>query len=527
MTGRRTLGFTAFLLASAALGSTSAFAATCESLTGLKLPDTTILTATSQAAGTFAPPRPNGAAGRPVATAFCRVTGSIKPTSDSDIRFEVWLPLTGWTGRYESVGNGGYAGAISYNDMLSPIAAGSAVASTDDGHESRPNTDTAWAVGHPEKVIDFAYRAVHLTAVVGKAVTEAFYGKKASYNYFIGCSTGGREAQNEAQRYPDDFDGISAGDPAANWSNEHSADASNMKTFVASEAGYISQDQLQKLGQAVIDQCDEVDGVKDGLINDPRMCKIDRSKLPLTAAQVKTYDAMIAGTHTSKGELVFPGMPYSSEGVGWGQYFAGPSFAEAPAKARRAEMANNTFTNLVYHDPNWTFLNYDPDKSPVDIRKAMGSLMDAMNPSYAGFKAHGGKLISYHGWADSDISPFTTVNFYNATIKAQGGLDKTQAFYRLFMVPGMGHCGGGPGPNAFGQYGGTGDADHDVVAALEQWVEKGIAPTRIVATRYSDPERTKPTMTRPLCMFPNASKYKGTGDTNDAANFVCAPSPVK
>lgn len=520
---RVSLGLTSFLLASCAFAENSTFAASCESLSSLKFPDTTITMALPVAANTFTP----RVGAKPVPVAFCRVAGSIKPTRDSDIKFEVWLPQTGWTGRYESVGNGGFAGSISLNEMASPLKAGSAVAGTDDGHETVKNTQTEWAVGHPEKLIDFAYRAVHVTAEVGKAVTAAFYGRKPKYSYFVGCSTGGREALTEAQRYPMDFDGISAGDPGNQWASQHAGDAANMKAFTMSEAGYISPADIQKVGAAVIEQCDAVDGVKDGLIADPRQCRINTATLPLTSAQLKTYQTVHDGPKTSTGKQIFPGMPYSSESVGWAQYFAGPSFAEAPTKARRALMANSTFSNLVYHDPNWTFMNYDPDKTPGDIQKTMGPIIDAMDPTFTGFKARGGKLISYHGWADSDISPFSTVDFYNSTIAAQGGLGKTQDFYRLFMVPGMGHCGGGPGPNQFGQAGGDGDADHDVVTALQRWVEKGVAPKKIIATKYVDNDRTKaPQMTRPLCAFPAAAKYNGTGDINNADNFVCADPPA-
>lgn len=203
-------------------------------------------------------------------------------------------------------------------------------------------------------------------------------------------------------------------------------------------------------------------------------------------------------------------------------------------------MANETFANLVYRDPKWDFMSFDPDIGLTDAKKALGNIMDATDPNFTGFKAHGGKLISYHGWADSDITPFATVNYYNAVVAAQGraagktpgigsrssnasALDKTQIFYRLFMVPGMGHCSGGPGPNQFGQTGGDGDADHDVVAALEEWVEKGVAPQRIIATKFVDNDRTKDVqMTRLLCAYPKAAKYKGAGDTNDASNFLCA-----
>jgi hypothetical protein len=539
------LGLTSFLLASIAFAGNPAFAASCESLTDLKLPNATIAMAQPEAAGTIAPPG-SAAGAKLIPIAFCRVAGSIKPTSDSEIRFEVWLPQTGWTGRYESVGNGGFAGAIPLGAMVHPLIGGSAVAGTDDGHETSANTQAEWALGHPEKVIDFGYRAVHLTATISKLITRAYYGSKPKHSYFIGCSTGGREALTEAQRYPKDFDGIAAGDPANQYVNQHSGDAANMKTFLASEEGYISPADVQKIGSAITEQCDAVDGVKDGLINDPRECRINLASLPLKPAQLKTYQVLHDGPKTSAGKQIFPGMPFGSEAVGWTQYFAGPNWAEAHAKARRGIMANETFANLVYQDPTWDFMNFDPDKGVADAKKALGNIMDATDPNFTGFKAHGGKLISYHGWADSDITPFATLNYYNSVVAAQGraggnttvsasqvpsaiALDKTQAFYRLFMVPGMGHCGGGPGPNQFGQTGGDGDADHDVVAALERWVEKGVAPKRIIATKYVDNDRAKDVqMTRPLCAYPKAAKYKGTGDTNDASNFVCAdPSAAK
>ena len=539
------LGLTSFLLASAASAGNPALAASCEGLARLKLPNTTITMAQSEAAGAFAPPgSPVGT--NPVPVAFCRVGGSIRPTSDSDIRFEVWLPQTAWTGRYESVGNGGFAGSIPFGAMVRPLVAGSAVAGTDDGHQTPVNTQAEWALGHPEKIIDFGYRAVHLTATTGKLITSAFYGNKPEHSYFIGCSTGGREALMEAQRYPDDFDGISAGDPANQLVGLHAGDAANMKTFLASEAGYISPADVQKIGAAITEQCDAVDGVKDGLINDPRECRINMASLPLTAAQLKTYEALHDGPKTSSGRQIFPGMPFGSETVGWTQYFTGPSFAEAHTKARRAILANELFANLVYRDPRWDFMSFDPDKGPADAEKAFGHIMDATDPDFTGFKAHGGKLITYHGWADSDITPFATLNYYNSVVAAQGrargtmtatagsspsasALDKTQTFYRLFMVPGMGHCGGGPGPNQFGQTGGNGDADHDVVTALERWVEKGVAPQRIIATKYVDNDPAKGIqMTRPLCVYPQAAKYRGTGDTNDTGSFVCTdPSTAK
>jgi len=540
---RMTLGLTAFLLATTALGGTPAFAAGCEGLTSLKLPDTKITMAQPEAAGKFTPP---GAAKgtKPVPIAFCRVGGSITPTRDSDIRFEVWLPQTGWTGRYISVGNGGLAGTIPFGSMARPLAAGAAVAGTDTGHQASATGQAEWALGHREKIIDYGYRAIHLTAAVSKAIAAAFYGSNPKHSYFLGCSKGGQQALMEAQRYPKDFDGIIAGAPANQAVKLQSSGAAMIKANMTSEAGYISAADALKIGALVTRQCDGLDGVKDGLINDPRQCRIDMASLPLTPAQRKTYEILHDGAKTGAGRLIYPGLPFGSEAVGWAQYITGPSFAEARTRAARAVLSKGNFAYFVYQNPSWDFMNFDPDKSPADAEKAMGPIVNATDPNLAAFKAHGGKLISYHGWADALLTPFGTINYYNAVVAAQGGaatgkagqsldpsaLEKTQAFYRLFMVPGMSHCSGGPGPNQFGmgpdqygQYGGDGDPANDVVAALEQWVEKGVAPAKIIATKFAGDDPAKGVqMTRPLCVYPKAAKYKGSGDTNDARNFVCA-----
>jgi len=506
---RVTLGLNSVLLASAAFAGTPALAASCESLAGLKLPDTTITLAQSVAAGTFTPPEVLAAA-KPIPVAFCRVAGSIKPTTDSDIKFELWLPQAGWTGRYQSVGTGGFAGFIPFGSMVSPLAAGSAVAGTDTGHDvpaSAPDeAKSSWALGHPEKIIDFGYRAAHLTAENGKAITSAFYGSKPKYSYFVGCSNGGREALMAAQRYPNDFDGIVAGAPANQIVRSLSARVATLKAIVASEAGYISPADVQKIGSAVTAACDGLDGVKDGLIADPRRCRIDPASLPLTPAQIKTFQVLHDGPKTSAGLSIGPGLPFGSEAVGWVRNIVGPSFAEVPSKAAGSFFAKGYLANFVYRDATWDFHSFDPDKSPADIEKALGPILQATDTSFAEFKAHNGKLISYHGWADALITPLLTLDYYNAVIAAQGragappvasrtqdniALEKTQAFYRLFMAPGMGHCGGGPGPNQFGQTGGEGDADHDVVAALQRWVEQGVAPTKIIATKFIDNDPAK------------------------------------
>ena len=519
-----------------AVQSAGAAGQACEKLTGLKLADTTITTAESVAAGAFTPPRsPQGAP--PIAVAFCRVAGTIKPTSDSDIKFELWLPASGWTGRYESVGNGGFAGNIPFGAMINPLLGGSAVAGTDDGH-STPGA--GWALGHPEKIADYGYRAVHVTAETSKAVTAAFYGTAPKYSYFVGCSKGGGEAFMEAQRFPKDFDGIVGAANANMFTDLFSSFAWEVYRNISDKAGYLSGDDVAKVGQAVTEVCDAADGVKDGLITNPSKCNPDLSKLPLTPAQLSTYQALHDGMKTSSGKMIYPGKPYGSEANGWRGMITGPSFEEAQARATQSTFGNGFLANFVYQDANWDPRKFDIEKTPADAEKAVGQMLNATDVNFTEFKKHG-KYIQWHGLADPLVTPLGSIEYYQRVVAAQGkagngkkpvgtsgtldnkALAKTQEFYRLFLAPGVGHCAGGPGPNQFGQQGGNGDAQHDIVVALQQWVEKGVAPTRIIATKYTGDDRTKGVaMTRPLCAFPQVAKYKGSGDTNDAANFVCA-----
>jgi feruloyl esterase len=510
----------------------SAAGQACERLTALALKDTAITTAQSVAAGTFTPPRIQGG---PIAAAFCRVTGSINPTTDSDIKFELWLPASGWTGRYESVGNGGFAGVIRYDSMIGPLMGGSAVASTDDGHDM-PGAN--WALGHQEKIIDYAYRAVHLTAEAGRAITEAFYGTAPKYSYFVGCSKGGGEAFMEAQRYPQDFDGIVGAANANMFTDLFSSFAWENYRNAADQDGYLSADDLGKVAKAVVDACDANDGVNDGLITNPMKCHPDLSKLPLTPAQLKTYQAIHDGMKTRDGKLLYPGKPFGTE-AGWRGSIAGPSLAEA-SKASQNGFGNGFLANFVYNDSNWDWRKFDVEKTPADAEKAMARILDATDLQFAAFKKRGGKYIQWHGLSDPLVTPLGSIDYYERVVAAQvqgptgktvgttgklndGALAKTQEFYRLFLAPGVNHCGGGPGPNQLGQVGGNGDPEHDIVAAVQRWVEKGVPPTRIIATKYVDDDRSKGVaMTRPLCPYPQMAKYKGSGDTNDAANFVCA-----
>ena len=518
-------------------------AATCASLSQLKLPNTTITGAQSFAAGKFTPP-PQFSLRQPppVPVAFCRVTGSIKPTSDSDINFELWLPESGWTGRYESVGNGGFAGSIRYDSMVRPLMGGSAVASTDDGH-SAPAVgpkSASWALGHPEKVIDYGYRAVHLTAEEAKQITAAFYGSPPKHSYFVGCSKGGQEGLMEAQRFPEDFDGIVTGAAANQWTDLFSSFPWGAKINLANRASYIAPQDLEKIGAAVAAACDAADGVKDGLISDPLSCRVESSKIGLSPEQLKTFETIHDGPKTSAGERVYAGLPYGGETVQWNRTVTGPSFELAPVEAEESMYGNSFFANFVYRDPNWTFRSFDVDKSPIDARKKVGQILNADDVHFTKFKARHGKIVAFHGWADSIVTPLGAISYYNKVAAAQDprgrngaegdgntvdarALEETQKFFRLFLAPAVGHCAGGPGPNEFGQRGGDGDAQHDIVVALEQWVEKDIPPTRLIATKFESDDHTKAaTMTRPLCAFPAMAKYKGKGSADDADNFVCA-----
>ena len=509
-----------------------AFAASCESLSSLKLPDTTIISAQSIAAGAFAP---NAAAAAQLfkdVPAFCRVTAEVKPSKDSDIKMEVWLPLTGWNGKYEGLGNGGFAGSIVYPALASAVSRGFAAAGTDTGHAGSA-TDASWALGHPEKVIDFGYRAIHEMTVKAKAMIQAFYGDAPKHSYFASCSNGGREALMEAQRFPEDYDGILAGAPANFWTNMLVSGIWDLQALQGDPKSYIPAAKIPAIHSAVLAACDAQDGVKDGIINDPRechfnpstmVCKEGDSKDCLTASQAEALKKLYDGPHNSKGQPIFPGSVVGGEDGpgGWSSWVTGT----APGKSLQYAFSNGFFANMVFEDPNWDFktLNFDTGVKVANDKAAHP--LNANDPNLKAFKTRGGKLIVYHGWSDAAISPLNAIRYYNSVVDTMGA-QETNQFLRLFMAPGMQHCAGGPGPNSFGQTGNPKaptDPQHNIFTALEQWVEKDIAPDRIVAAKWiSDLDPAQGArMTRPLCPHPQAAKYKGTGDPNDEANFTCA-----
>jgi Tannase and feruloyl esterase len=549
----RHLSLPVLLMGALALGTQHVAAATCESLTGVSLPNTTITGAQLVPAGALAPPgappiiQLDNLSPGPL-PAFCRVTGTAKPTSDSDINFEVWMPTSGWNGKFNGTGNGGYGGSFSipYGNMALGLQRGYAVAGTDMGHSA---TNAAWALNQPQKIIDWAYRANHVTATNAKVIIRAFYGAAPRLSYFTGCSDGGHEALMEAQRYPDDYDGIIAGDAANFWTHQSAAWVWEAQATLRDPASFIPAGLLPMITAAVVSACayDEA-APGDGYLNDPRKCQFNPAALSckagqdpstcLTPPQIEAVKKIYAGPSNSRGVQIYPGLEPGSEGsdvaespllASWTDVISGP----------QPLLGGDFFRYFVFNDPNWNFetLNYDSDIALADAK--MANIVNSNNPDLKPFRAHGGKLIIYHGWVDSLVSSRNSINYYETVIRDIAGNPGIKAgdvaygnakhqadtFVRLFMVPGMGHCELGPGPNNFGQpqvKAGPTDAAHNLLSALAEWVENGVAPDRIIATRYvnSDPSQTV-LRTRPLCPYPQVARWKGTGNTNDAANFDC------
>jgi len=549
--GRRALAALVPVALLALIGVTHApaGAATCESLLGLSLPHTTITLVQSVPAGTFTPPVGAPQTGLP---AFCRVVGASHPTTTSDIGFEVWVPAgADWNGKYLQVGNGGFAGSIPYGALANALRRGYATAGTNDGHVAG-GTNAAWALGHPEKIIDFGYRALKEATENAKAIIAVLTSSRPARSYFFGCSDGGREALMEAQRFPDDFDGIIAGAPANFWTHLLAAAAWTQQALLESPASYIPPSKLPAVRGAALAACDLVEnGIQDGIVADPRDCGFDPTVLQCTGAdsdacltgpQVTALKKIYAGPRNPRtGALVHPGYEAGAEAPA-GSFRAwqtGPSLAGI-GSALLNQFSVNFFRFMVFDDATYDIrnLNFDSDIAFTDGKLVNGqplaSVLNSTNPDLSAFQRRGGKLIHYHGWNDPAIGARNSINYYESVATAQRpgkghgrgedkvGLNRTQDFYRLFMVPGMLHCAGGPGPNAFGQGTPLADADHDVVKALEQWVERGIPPDHLIATKFvGDNPANGVALTRPLCPYPQVALWAGTGDTNDARNFVC------
>ena len=479
----------------------------CEKLASLTLPNTAVTLAQPVAAGEF---KPSAGAAAPFENlpAFCRVAATLTPSKDSDIKIEVWLPASGWNGKFQAVGNGGWSGAVSQGALAAALRRGYAAASTDTGHSGG---SASFALGHPEKLVDFAWRAVHDMTVQAKAILSAYYGSGPKFSYWNGCSSGGKQGLKEAQRFPKDYDGIIAGAPANYWTHLMAGDLWPALATAKDPASYIPPAKYQLMHRAALEACDALDGVKDGLLEDPARCKFDPKILLcrggedtsacLTAPQVEAAKKIYAGASNPRtGQKIFPGMAAGSELV-WGA-LAGPEPFGIPV---------DHFKYVVFKNPAWDFktLNFDADVALAD--KIDNGLLNATDANLKDFFAHGGKLLQYHGWNDQLISPFNSIDYYQA-VEDKLGAAKLRDSYRLFMAPGMAHCSGGEGPNTF-----------DSVSVIEQWVEQGKAPDQIVAAHRINNAVDR---TRPLCPYPQVAQYKGTGSTDDAANFVCNTAPA-
>jgi Tannase and feruloyl esterase len=500
--------------------------ASCDALKDLKLTDATIAMAERVTSGDLEGPGIETPLHE--LPAFCRVAGVLRPTADSEIKFEVWIPEHDWNGRFLGVGNGGFAGSIYYQQLAGNLRRGFATAGSDAGHTAEAE-DATWAFGHPEKVKDFGWRAVHLTAERAKEIVAAYYGKPASKAYFDACSDGGREALMESQRFPEDYDGILAGAPANNWVHMVSSGIELAQSTRADPRAYISSLKLPAIQRATLAACDDQDGVKDGIINDPAKCHFDPQVLLckaedtiecLTQTEVNSLKRYYQGGVDGQGKSIFPGFVLGHE-TGWRDWVVG----RGPGSAYGDGYVRNYFRYMVTGDPKWNVLTANLDASLKQAETTTGAELDATNPDLSKFAARGGKLILYHGWNDAAISPWNSIDYYES-VQKQMGEEKASSFVKLYMAPGMEHCVGGPGPNSFGQLGlsTSGPSKYGIFDSLVDWVEKSTPPESVVATKYApgDHGANKVAMTRPLCPYPQVAKYKGTGDTNDAANFSCA-----
>jgi feruloyl esterase len=495
----------------------------CDAIKALKLPDTTITRAERVTSGTVDGPGID----HPLKDlpAFCRVIGMLRPSADSMIRFEVWLPEKDWNQRFLGVGNGGFAGMIGYQNLAGNLKRGFATAGSDAGHQGKAE-DASWAYQHPEKIKDFGWRAVHLTAERSKQIVKAYYGKAVEKAYFDSCSDGGREALMEAQRFPQDYDGILAGAPANAWSHMLTSWVDVTQVTMGDPRAYVSSLKLPAVQKAALAACDQLDGVKDGIINDPQQCHFDPEVLLckeedsltcLTGLQLNSLRKYYSGGNDSAGKAIFPGMSMGDEAGGWPAWIVG----EGPGSGSGSSYVENYFRYMVTGDTKWNVLTAKVDESLAEAVSKTAVDLDSTNPDLSAFAARGGKLILYHGWNDPAISPWNTIAYYQSVQQSMGA-GKAAGFLELYMAPGMEHCAGGPGPSAFGQLGISteGSSKYGVFDALVDWVEKGVPSGAVVATKYDADKKV--VMTRPLCPYPRIAKYKGTGDSNDAANFACA-----
>jgi hypothetical protein len=482
---------------------------TCEALSKFTSKEIVKITATAIPAAAATP-------------AYCRVSGLLDP----EIAFEVSLPAK-WNGRFYMIGNGGHAGEalddpMRVSQLDAALQVGFVVGQTNTGHDSRKEPGGTFVLSNPQKAIDYAYRAVHLTALTAKDITKDYYGKPVARAYWNYCSNGGRQGLIEAQRFPDDFDGIIANAP---WLDQTGFTIGAMWNQKAISEAPVTAAKMVLVADKVMAKCDAIDGLKDGLIDDPRKCSFDPARdVPscsagtdgpdcLTAAQAAAIAKVYSGP-ISNGKSYFPGFEPGSEAVmnlfgggtgsGWMNVIVSSQPNKKPADFGLAE---DTMRYLVHKPPkpDYDYKTFDYDRD-IHMLDAWGKLADAKNPDLSEFRKRGGKLLMTYGWADAVLQPMMGVNYYEQAV-AKNGPD-TKGFFRLFMVPGMSHCSGGTGPD-----------QHDPMTAIVNWVEKGQAPDSILAKRIVNGQAVR---TRPLCPYPQVARYSGQGSIDDAANFRCA-----
>jgi feruloyl esterase len=491
--------------------------ASCESLKSQSAPDITITAAEIVAAGSSqAAPAPGGARGRAQGPAttdagrggrgrggatlpeYCRVAAVLAPSRDSHIEMELWLPTTTWNGKFQAVGNGGWAGAIGRAAMRDALAAGYATASTDTGHQG--GGSAAFAVGHPEKVTDFSWRAVHEMTVKSKALITAFYERPARLSYFNGCSTGGRQGLMEAQRFPDDYDGILAGAPVYNQLHLSASQLIRQLEAIRDPAKRLTPDKITLVAKSVVSACDADDGVTDGIVSRPDRCSFSPAAIAckgtqtsdcLNAGQVETVLRAYTPIKAKNGSQIYPGSARGFE--------PGMRMPEAPM-----ELHFSAFRDIARQDPKWDPMSFDLD-SDLALALKNAPTLEATDPNLARFKARGGKLLLYHGWADPGPSPANTIAYVESVGKALGG--KQDDWMRLFLMPGVAHCGGGVGPD-----------EADFIGALDRWRDGGQSPARLEASKVTNGAVE---MSRPLCPHPQVAIYSGKGSPSDASSFAC------
>ncbi|HEY7441963.1 MAG TPA: tannase/feruloyl esterase family alpha/beta hydrolase [Vicinamibacterales bacterium] len=459
-------------------------------------------------------------AGADGAPAHCRVSGVLSP----EIAFEVNLPAR-WNGRFYMIGNGGHAGEGPDDpgralQRTAALQHGFAMASTNTGHDARKEPQATFVLSNPQKAIDYAYRAVHLTAVTAKRITNEYYGRPVTFSYWNSCSNGGRQGLIEAQRYPEDFNGIVANAP---WVDQTGFTIGALWTQRALTDAPIPPQKLSLIADRVMARCDRTDGLADGLIDDPRRCDFEPSRdVPgcpagtdsaecLTPAQAGTLKKIYEGV-ISRGRPYFAGFMHGSEAVITGPGGTASAWSAmlvpttADAKPAVFSLAESTMKYLVFDPPkpDYDFRTFDFDRD-IALLERWGKLANADNPDLSAFRKRGGKLLMTYGWADQILQPMMGVNYYERAVATNG--PQTTDFFRLFMLPGMAHCGGGAGPDR-----------HDPVTAVIDWVENGKAPESLIASKAVNGQVVR---TRPVCPYPQVARYKGEGSIDEAANFRC------